>query len=142
MKEMRLEFRPDDKIDDQCYELVQQVFGIESALLTNESMLDDFDDKDIPGHELVRLSLIPASEKSHYERVVRITPDDRILVWYPPVTKEEEAKINKETRERLLKQVEAAYGISIADYPEDAELYIWKVVEFIKRKKSQNGTMA
>lgn len=41
-KDMRIEFAPDNKIDDFSYELVKIAFDMKNALITNESILEDF----------------------------------------------------------------------------------------------------
>ncbi|HIE30752.1 TPA: hypothetical protein EYP66_26145 [Candidatus Poribacteria bacterium] len=134
-KNLRVEFASDEKIDEFAYELIERVFEIEGALLTDESTLDDFKPIDyIPGHWQRRLSDIPESERAPYLKEI---PDfvelERYICWYPPVTDAEWTEIHKTNRQRLISLVEKAYGISLADFPEE-ELYVWKVATSVKRK--------
>lgn len=134
----KFEFPPDDKIDNSSYELVQRVFGVDGALLTNESTLYDFEDlpDELPGHNLVRLSDVPLLEREGYKgRMPDFAEPERYLVWYPPLTEEEQTELDKEARRKLLSSVESAYEISFAKYPEEQGLHIWKVAEYIQRSR-------
>ena len=144
---MKIEFPPDHRIDNFCYELVSTLYPEtgSGALLTNLSTLDDFEDgMDIPGHELRKLSEIPGSDRKNYlndfknlKRFLGSLTPDRLLVWYPPVSKEEWDEIGKQTRQRLIQRLEENYQVSFADYPEDQDLYIWQVAGYIARKRGE-----
>jgi len=136
-KHPEIEFAPDENIDEFAHELIEHVFEIEGALLTDESTLNDFEPINyIPGHWQCRLSDIPESEREPYlKEMPDFVEPERYICWYPPVTDAEWTKIHRANRKRLLNLVEKAYGISLADFPEE-KLYVWKVAAFVKRKIS------
>jgi len=121
MEHPRIEFASDEHIDECAYELIERVFEIEGALLTDESTLDNFEPIDyIPGHWQCRLSDIPESEREPYlKEMPDFVEPERYICWYPPVTDAEWTEIHEANRQRLLSLVEKTYGISLADFPEE-----------------------
>ena len=115
-----------------AHQLVEDVFGVKEAFLSNESTLDDFFvETDVPGHKLISISKVPKLERNKYKLPRFLSGPDKFLVWYPPLTTKETDFINTVTRKLLLKQVEKTYGISLEDYPENKPLYVWKVAKFV-----------
>lgn len=136
MKKKKIVFVSSDKIDDFAHELIERVFGISGAWMSNESILDDFESLDlIPGHDLVRLSEVPTADRHLYKKEFSesIAPE-KYLVWYPPVSAGEWSKIKTITRNFFLGRVENEYKISMKDYSKAEPLYVWKVSEFVKKK--------
>jgi len=137
MDKKKIVFVSSNKINDFAHELIERVFEISGAWMSNESILDDFESLDsIPGHDLVRLSEIPKSDRHLYKKEFSestIKPKN-YLVWYPPVSAKEWSKIESITRGCFLDKVANAYKISMEDYPKGEPLYVWKVAEFVKRK--------
>ncbi len=140
MKKKKVVFVSSDKIDEFAHELIERVFGIIGAWMSNKSILDDFESLDsIPGHDLVRLSEIPKSDRYLYKKeFAEFIDPKKYLVWYPPVSSREWSKIETITRDFFLGKVENKYKISMADYPKGEQLYVWKVAEFVKRKLKES----
>lgn len=57
------------------------------------------------------------------------------MAWYPKLTDKESDKFHKATREKLQDMIKKITGISMAEYPEEEELYVWKVARYIKGKQ-------
>lgn len=131
-------FVASDKIDEFAHELIERVFGISGAWMSNGSTLDDFELLDsIPGHDLVRLFEIPKADRHLYKKEFSesiINNPKKYWVWYPPVSTKEWSKIEAIARDCFLGKVENAYKISMEDYPRGKPLYIWKVAEFVRKK--------
>lgn len=136
MKKKKIVFVSSDKIDEFAHELIERVFGISGAWMSNESTLDDFESLDsITGHSLVRLSEIPKADRHLYKKEFAESIDPKkYWVWYPPVSVKEWSKIETVSRNVFLDKVECKYKISMEDYPKSEPLYVWKVAEFVKKK--------
>lgn len=136
MKKKKIVFVSSDKIDDFAHELIEKVFKIRGAWMSNESMLDDFDSPDsIPGHISIKLSEIPVIDRHMYKKEFAEKFDPKkYWVWYPPVSNKEWNEINKITRRIYLDKVERKYNISMENYPKGEPLFVWKVAEFVKKK--------
>lgn len=136
-KHYTVEFVESDRIDDDSYDLVKQLFGLAGDFfLSNESTLDDFlEFSDIPGHSLKSLSEIPDAERKAYitDEHLDFSPELH-LVWYPKAPEDVWERVHKEAREKLLKRIERIFGVSMDEYPE-AELLVWKVNRYIGRKE-------
>lgn len=90
---------------------------------------------DIPGHSLRRLSEIPESERQSYIQDQHLSNRaDNHLVWYPKVPKDDWERVHKVTRKKLLEKIERVFGVSMADYPREEELFVWKVARYVRRK--------
>ena len=138
-KSYKVKFASDNKIDSFAHKMVEELFDLEWAFLTNESTLEDFlSEDDIPGHKLILFKDIPKGDKDLYEDEKSPFGTDKYWVWYPPLTNTEIKKMRVEERNMLLKKIEKVFGISMANYPKEEALYIWKVAEFVKKKLDQN----
>ena len=42
-KKYKIEFAKQDKINESAYQLIEDLFGVTGAFLSNESLLDDFE---------------------------------------------------------------------------------------------------
>ena len=137
MDKKKIVFVSSNKINDFAHELIERVFEISGAWMSNESILDDFESLDsMPGHDLVRLSEIPKPHRHLYKKEFSesIVNPKNYLVWYPPVSAKELSKIETIARDCFLGKVGYAYKISMEGYPKGEPLYIWKVAQFVKRK--------
>lgn len=136
MKKKKIVFVSSDKIDDFAHDLIERVFGISGARMSNDSILEDFELLDsIPGHDLARLSEIPKADRHLYKKEFSESIDPkRYSVWYPPVSAKEWSKIKTTARNYFLVKVGNAYKISMEAYPKNKPLYVWKIAEFVKRK--------
>ena len=136
MKKKKIVFVESDRIDEFAHKLIERVFGISGAWMSNESTLDDFESLDsIPGHILMPLSEVPRAEWHNYEKDFDdLLKPEKYHVWYPPISKKEWREVERLTRKFLLGKVENKFKISMEDYPKDKPLYVWRVTEFVKRK--------
>lgn len=136
MKKKKIIFVSSDKIDEFAHELIERVFGVRGAWMSNQSILDDFESLDsIPRHDLIRLSEVPKSNRYLYKKEFAEPVDPKkYRVWYPPVSARGWSRIETITREFFLSKVENEYKISMKDYPKGEPLYVWKVAEFVKKK--------
>lgn len=133
---MKIQFAPDNKIDDFSYKLIEEVYGIEGALLTNLSSLYDFEEPldEIPGHKLIRFIDLPKKNQGRYKNKPNFVKPERFFVWFPQLTKEEEKEVIEAYRRNIINRLQNLYGISFEDYPND-KFFIWQVAEFIKKKR-------
>ena len=131
---MKIKFAPNDKLNRVAHRLIKDIYGIEGILLTNLSSLYDFEDilDEIPGHKLIKFTHVPEKEKKLYKNE-DLTKPDRLLVWYPPLTKEDKQVFWEAHRRVIMQRLEKYDGISFKDYPND-DLYVWEVVKFIIKK--------
>ena len=136
----KIESAPDDKIDNFADDLIERVFGISDAWMSNESLLDDFDSIDsIPGHALIHWSEIPKSDRHLYKKDFAESIDPKkYLVWYPPVSARVWSKVEVITMSVYLGKIESKYRISMEGYPKDEPLYVWKVAAFVKSKLKES----
>ncbi len=114
----KFEFAPDDRIDRRAYEIIDKTFGIEAALLTEESQLEDFDfkfDANIPGHKLLNLPNIPLDDRILYPNIDSFD-DKRVYIWYPPFTEKESRRLALRSRIKVIRMVEDAYNIKLKDF--------------------------
>jgi len=134
MKKKKIVFVSSDKIDDFAHDLIERVFGISGAWISNESLLDDFEPLDsIPGHILIPLSEVSNQERHHYEKDLDdLIKPDSYYVWYPPVSEGEWKGLARLNRKFLLGKVENEYKISMENYPGNTPLYVWEVARFVK----------
>src|ERR1700741_1633789 len=100
---MKIKFASDNKINNLAHKIVQQVYGIEGAFLTNFSSMYDFEDSldELPGHQLTRFTNIPLKDQKLYKKPTFGKPD-RYWVWYPPLTPEEEKDIQEAYRRTII----------------------------------------
>lgn len=134
IQSMKIKFAPGDKIDRVAHRLIKDVYGIEGAFLTNLSSLYDFEDllDEIPGYKRIKFTDVPKAERKLYKKEDLSKPE-RLLVWYPPLSKKDEHELWEAYRRSIIKRLESFYGISFKEYPND-ELYVWEVVKFIREK--------
>ena len=132
---MKIVFTPDNKIDNSSYKLIEKIYGIDGALLTNLSSLYDFEESldEIPGHKMIRFTEIPLKERGGYKKEPDFVKLDRFWVWYPLLTKTEEKDLTEAYKRTIIKKLENIYNISFKNYPND-KLYIWEVAKFILKK--------
>ena|SRR3989344_6956299 len=132
----KFEIPDDSNIDTFCEILIEKLFNIEGALLTNESTLHNFIwVDDIPGHRLMRVTDIPLDDRKIYlEKMPNLTSIEKTYDWYPPVSDQEWEEITKKEQEDIFQKIESIFGVSMKDY-EDEELYVWKVADYIQKEK-------
>ncbi len=114
----KFEFAPDDRIDRRAYEIIDRTFGIEAALLTEESQLEDFEftfDANIPGHKLLNLPNIPLDDRILYPNIDSFD-DKRVYIWYPPFTEKESRRLALRSRIKVIRMVEKEYSIKLKDF--------------------------
>jgi hypothetical protein len=125
-------------ITEFAYLLIEILFDITEVFLTNLSEFSDFEFwKDIPGHEYRDYLEIPEEErKKFYPEYENCSPSklEILRVRYPPITKEDWIKINKQTRSRHIKLIESKFKISMDDYPANEKLLVWKVAIYVQYK--------
>lgn len=142
-KRRKIVFAPSDKINVTAHNLIERLFDIKGAFLSNESRLEDFMEVDsIPGHRRLlfsELSLKDQQEyRKHYQKFRQIQLK-KLVVWYPPVTKREWKAIEKNNREKLVKSIARNYGVIIPEIL-DGETRIWRIVELIIKRLLRGGS--
>ncbi len=135
---MKIVFVPDNKINYSSYKIIEEFYGIQGALLTNLSSLYDFEEllDEIPGHKRIYFTNVPKEERKLYKKRAGLSKPERLLVWYPPLSKKDEQELWEAYRRSIVKRLESFYGISFRNYPND-EFYVWQVARFIARKYKQ-----
>jgi len=128
-----------------AYKLVEILFDIKPILLSNLSLLSDFEILgEIPGHEYTNLIDIPKEDIEKFYPHFKDEPQDQlkeIRVRNPPISDEKWAILDEQMRMKHLKLVESKFNISMKNYPEE-ELYVWKVAHYIMYKqKKHNASM-
>lgn len=89
LKDMKIEFAPDNKIDDFSYELVKIAFDLKSALITNESILEDFAIRFTPknkriskkGWSKIRKSVLAKIENKFKISLEEYPNDEPLYIW-------------------------------------------------------------
>src|SRR5437660_1550357 len=117
-KKLTFKFPADDKIRAAAHELVWQLFGVSGAMITNESLLEDFAEReDIPDHTWRRFATLSEEEKKRYGETTQQLARDwsDLLVWYPPLTDAEQQALVQKEREVLMQRIAAIYGVVIPE---------------------------
>ncbi len=138
MKIRKFQHVPQDKIDESAHELVRRLFGVEGALITNRSLLEDFEDfEDIPGHTQRQVSTLPSEDqKKCASEHPYLNRDNlpRLYVWYPLLTDEEWKQIEQKRQEAFVEHIAENYGVVIPEILA-GETRVWKVAELIAEKQ-------
>lgn len=141
-KKRKIVFAPTGKININANDLVERLFGVRGAWLSNESKLEDFLMTNyIPGHtQLFFSELSPEDQRIYRKEYKDFSPKEleKLVVWYPQVTSEEWEAIERAQKEELVKKIKKVYGVIVPEIF-DGETRIWKVVELII-KKTISGT--
>ena len=141
MKKREIVFTPNTKIHAGAHELVWRLFRVKGAMITNESLLEDFMDlEDIPNHTLRRFSALSKEEKKRYAGATQ--QDARswagLLVWYPPLTDAERHMFAQKEREVLAERIADVYGFIIPEVIA-GETRVWEVVKLVAQKQANAG---
>lgn len=133
----KIVFAPDDKVSVTSHDFVWKLFNVGYAYITNESTLEDFEPiESIPGHKHIFYSDLPAEEQIKYKKQYEkesLGDLDRLLVWYPPITKKEWKILEDKQNEKFVKRIAKNYGVFVPEIL-DGETRIWKIVELIIKK--------
>lgn len=72
-KKYKVEFAKQDKVDESAYQLIEDLFGIKGAFLSDESILDDFDTDIYSPFSKSELKIVnEASRRIHLKRIEKI----------------------------------------------------------------------
>lgn len=137
-EEMHIEYAPEDRIDEDCYQFIEEIAPMEDGgpyFISNESLLEEFlPEEEIPGHDWRPLSQVPEQERGYYlSHQPHVTDPNKFIVYYPPMTKEE----RQQERQRVLNRLEITYGVSFAEFPAEERLYVWKIVAYLRARGVQ-----
>ena len=135
-KDIKIEFAPEDKIDDFSYDLINATFGIKSALITNESTLEDFAISSKRGQQL------PAMGEASVNSVKRESEDHGLRPWESISFLTKNKRVSKKERLKMrrsaIAKIENKFKVLLENYPHNEPLYVWKVAKLVKSKLKES----
>ncbi len=139
LKDMEIIFAPNEEVTEFAYLLIETLFGIQECFLTDYSELSHFLSLDeFPGHERVPFDGLSDEDKKLYLWANETFSEEdrkRLVIEYPPITQEEIDLYKENERKMFYYLIEQTFGVSMSDYPENENLFVWKVANYILLKQ-------